>query len=177
MKKLITIMISGLWLVACSNDDNKGTPSETVIATSTGTWTVYTLTTGPNPAAMITGTAKAVKEGASGMRVDLDYAGLPANMAFGSHIHKLDCATNMAGGHYQNNLNNVNDAGNDPTFANATNEVWMDFTTDATGKVKKSISSSFVPRAGEAKAIVVHAMSTAVGGVAGAKLACLNLPF
>jgi Cu-Zn family superoxide dismutase len=176
MKTLLTIIISSLCLVSCSDDKNT-TPTDTVLAMSSGAWTVYTLTPAgtANPAANIAGTAKAVKDGA-GMRIDLDYTGLPPNMAFGSHIHKLDCATNMAGGHYQN-MPVPTDAGNDPMYANATNEVWMDFTADTAGKVKKSINSAFVPRAGEAKAIIVHAMSTATGGVAGAKLACLNMPF
>jgi Cu-Zn family superoxide dismutase len=57
------------------------------------------------------------------------------------------------------------------------NEVWLDFVTDAMGGATKETTVGFVPRAGEAKAVMIHDMTTMTGGVAGAKLACINMPF
>jgi Cu-Zn family superoxide dismutase len=174
MKKLIPVLFSGLFVFACS-EDNKTT--ETTITTSTGAWTVFPQTGGAaNPAQNIMGSAKAVKVGTDKMRVEMTLTGLPVSTTFGSHIHKLDCATMTAGGHYQH-MPSGDAAATDPAFGNATNEVWLDFMTDTTGKATVSKESTFIPRAGEAKAIVVHAMATMPGGVAGAKLACLAMPF
>ena len=174
MKTLITVVVSGLLFLACS-DDSKTT--EMTITSSSGAWTVFPQTGGaPNPAQNIMGSAKAVKTGDAKMRVEMTVMGLPVSTTFGSHIHKLDCATMTAGGHYQH-MPSGDAAATDPAFGNATNEVWLDFMTDTTGKATVTKEASFIPRAGEAKAIVVHAMATGTGGVAGAKLACLGMAF
>jgi Cu-Zn family superoxide dismutase len=57
------------------------------------------------------------------------------------------------------------------------NEIWLDFMTDAAGKGMADRTVDFKVRPGEAKAIVVHAMMTQTGGIAGTKLACLNIAF
>jgi Cu-Zn family superoxide dismutase len=84
----------------------------------------------------------------------------------------------LAGGHYQDKPAAAADAAaTDPAFGNPMNEVWLDFTTDAAGKGMAERTVDFRIRPGEAKAIAVHAMMTGAGGVAGAKLACLNIAF
>jgi Cu/Zn superoxide dismutase len=150
-----------------------------VLSSSVGAWTVFAdpFANGmPNPAAMIQGTARAVSKEGGGMRLELDVSGLPAGRTFGAHLHQLTCQDAMkAGPHYQHTPSPG--AANDPAFANAMNEAWLDFTTDAAGAGVGKTDLAWVPRPGEAKAIIVHANPTAVGGAAGARLACLSLPF
>lgn len=64
----------------------------------------------------------------------------------------------------------------DPTYANPANEAWLDFTTDANGAASSETTVPWRPRAG-ARAVIVHALQTMEGGVAGARLACTNIPF
>lgn len=153
--------------------------SETKIASSTGEWNVYTNPYGDGGTGPITsmqGSAEAYSIGGGKMRVKLTVSGLPANRPFGSHIHKLACDDNKAGGHYQNNP--APDGGaTDPMYANAMNEVWLDFVTDASGAGSAETTVDFIPRAGEAKAVMIHDMKTGMGGLAGAKLACISMTF
>jgi Cu-Zn family superoxide dismutase len=65
----------------------------------------------------------------------------------------------------------------DPTYANSANEAWLDFTTDASGAGSAEVTVAWRPRSGGANAIIVHALATMEGGVAGARLACTNMPF
>ncbi|HMI85413.1 MAG TPA: hypothetical protein VK550_15060 [Polyangiaceae bacterium] len=150
------------------------------IASSTGAWNVYRDPYADGRASPIAdtmmGSADAFALGGGKMRVKLTVSALPANRPFGSHIHKLACEDTKAGGHYQNNP--APDGGaNDPAFANAANEVWLDFVTDASGAASKETTVDFVPRTGQAKSVVIHDMLTMDGGLAGAKLACINMPF
>src|SRR6185503_590751 len=152
--------------------------TEVKITSSMGDWDVYRDPYGDgrdNPIMTIMGSADAFEMG-TGMRVKLTVAKLPATRAFGSHIHKLDCSESKAGGHYQNNP--APDGGaNDPKYGNPTNEVWLDFVTDANGAATAEASVAWVPRKGEAKAVIIHDMTTMDGGLAGAKLACIKMPF
>jgi Cu-Zn family superoxide dismutase len=113
----------------------------------------------------------------SQMRVKLTVSGLPASRPFGSHLHKLACTDTKAGGHYQNMPFPADGSATDPMYANDMNEVWLDFVTDANGAATVEAIVNFIPRAGEAKAIMIHDMKTMSGGVAGAKLACISMPF
>jgi hypothetical protein len=164
----------------CSNDDSNA--NGTMLATSTGPWMVYPQTGGaPNPAMAVAGTATAWDMGGK-LKLVLDVMGLTPNRAFGAHLHKLACADTMAGGHYQNNMwPAATSTAADPMYANSMNEAWLDFTTDAAGKATPPPTTTvpWLPRHGEANAIVIHANATMVspmGGVAGAKLACIPLP-
>src|SRR6266545_6761471 len=173
MMRFVGMACSLLAMVGCgdSSDDK-------LLASNDGTWTVYSdpFKNGmANPAAGIKGPAKAVSVSGDKMRVEMSLTGLPPSYTFGSHIHKLACDEMQAGGHYQHNPSPG--AANDPAYANATNEAWLDFTTDAAGAATVNTDVAWIPRAGEAKSIIVHAMGTAPGGVAGAKLACLPLAF
>lgn len=177
---------------ATTADTAAATDGPTMLATSAGTWTVYNLTppatdagtpdggttdagTVANAAMNVAGTITAFAEAGGKTRFVLSVTGLPANTTFGSHLHKLACNDTQAGGHYQNLL--PPDGGVPADVANNTNEVWLDFTTDATGAGKSETTVAWVPRAGGAKAIVIHAMKTADGGAAGAKLACTSMVF
>jgi Cu-Zn family superoxide dismutase len=146
---------------------------------SSGAWVVFDLgDAGANPASNIMGSAAAYEVPGGKTRVVLSVTGLAANTTYGSHVHKLACAEMMAGGHYQDKPAAAADASvNDPAFGNVMNEIWLDFTTDAAGKGMSERTVDFKVRPGEAKSIVVHRMMTADGGVAGPKLACLNIAF
>jgi superoxide dismutase, Cu-Zn family len=151
------------------------------LVSSEATWTIfpspYPEPATPNPITAITGTVEAFDIGGGKTRFNLNVTGLPMNRSFGSHLHKLACADNKAGGHYQNVIPGDGGAANDPLIANAMNEVWLDFTTDATGKGTAVATVNWKPRAGEAKAIVIHDMTTGSGGAAGPKLACVGMSF
>ncbi|HVZ33572.1 MAG TPA: hypothetical protein VG963_14170, partial [Polyangiaceae bacterium] len=132
---------------------------------------------GTNPAAGIQGSAHATRTASGGLQVVLTVSGLPASRAFGAHVHKLSCDDMMAGGHYENDPAPPDASTSDPTYANPANEVWLDFTTDSTGAATAETTETWIPRAGQAKAIVVHDHHTGDGGAAGQKLACLNIAF
>src|SRR5437867_4218082 len=109
--------------------------------------------------------------------VTLHVSGLPANRSFGSHVHKLGCNDNKAGGHYQNVPAVPPTSVNDPSVANPENEVWLDFTTNAAGNGEGHAEVDFAFRPDGANAVVIHDHGTEAGGIAGAKLACLDVNF
>lgn len=110
------------------------------------------------------------------MRIELNVSGFPVSRPFGSHLHRLPCDDmTKAGTHYQNMPFPTSSTSTDATYANATNEAWLDFTTDAQGNGSTVLTVDWLPRAGEAKAIIIHDMLSGVGGVSGAKLACLPI--
>jgi hypothetical protein len=168
------VLSMSLASLACGEEDG----AANVIATSSGPWTVYPdpfMDGRANPLVGITGTAQARALTATQTEVTLDVTGLPAGMTLGSHVHKLACDDNKAGGHYQHM--EATTMPTDPAFANPMNEVWLDLVADTAGKARTVARVDWRPRAGQAKAIMVHAMPTGTGGVAGAKLACLPLVF
>jgi Cu-Zn family superoxide dismutase len=103
--------------------------------------------------------------------VKLTVSGAPATSTFGSHVHKLACSDTKGGAHYQHTPST------DPANANESNEIWLDVTTDATGAGTSSSTVNWQIPDGGAKAVVIHAMATAPGGGAGARLACIEVPF
>jgi Cu-Zn family superoxide dismutase len=184
MKKILihlslAVCTAGLALMGGCGSDDEGGGKE--LGASSGTWMEYPYTEMGNPAAVnpakgIAGSAKALEAGAGKMRLELNVSGLLPMRAYGAHLHKLACDDTMAGGHYQHNPAPAGMA-NDPAFGNATNEAWLDFTTDAMGKASATAMVDWVPTAAAAKSIVVHFMATGSGGMAGAKLACLPMTF
>jgi Cu-Zn family superoxide dismutase len=105
--------------------------------------------------------------------------GLPPNQHFGAHLHKNGCGANPqdAGSHYQHQPDPKTPS-TDPAYANPHNEIWLDFTTDATGSAH-SVSTVGWTLDNRRRAIVIHAepTNTAPGhaGEAGARLACVDL--
>ena len=136
-----------------------------------GALTVYANPYGngaPNPIADGEATITSVATPNGKTIVSLHVSGLPANREFGSHVHILACDDNKAGGHYRD----------DPAGpASPNNEIWLDFTTNASGHGEAHAVVDWTIRSDGAKAIIIHDHSTDGAGVAGAKLACLNVDF
>jgi predicted small lipoprotein YifL len=128
-----------------------------------------------NPAATLQARAGAAYTRSGLTYVALRVTGLPADRVFGAHVHKLACADTKGGTHYQNVPSPTTPT--DPAYANAQNEVWLDFTTNAAGRALSVERANFLIRPTEAKSIVIHTQATGAGGVAGAKLACIDVPF
>lgn len=111
--------------------------------------------------------------GAHRTLVSLTPLGLTPNREYGAHVHTRPCGPNPAdaGPHYQHVPST------DPVFANPDNEIWLDFHTDATGTAlsMSTVDWTFTDR--QAQSVVIHEHHTHPGGVAGARLACLNVDF
>ncbi|BBH67132.1 hypothetical protein ACTI_38170 [Actinoplanes sp. OR16] len=126
----------------------------------------------------------AVTEAAGGVSVAVTVSGLVPGRAYGAHLHNNPCTADPAGAgpHYQNRVDPA--AGPqkpsvDPAYANPENEVWLDFTADATGA--GSVTSVQGWRFSSERppwSFVLHAEGTHTGhgeaGTAGARLACLT---
>ncbi|MFC7328713.1 superoxide dismutase family protein [Marinactinospora rubrisoli] len=107
--------------------------------------------------------------------------GLQPDRAYGAHLHTRPCGEKPddSGPHYQNDPD-PHQPSTDPKYANDKNEVWLDFTTDSQGQAESETTVDWVPRAGEARSIVIHAEHTRTehghAGQAGDRLACVNVP-
>ena len=114
--------------------------------------------------------------------VELKVSGLLPNTKYGSHVHTKPCGAKPAdsGPHYQNDKDPVSPSV-DPKYANAENEIWLDFTTDAQGAATGTATVKWEFRKGEANAVIVHAAHTSTehgkAGTAGDRLACLTAAF
>ena len=147
---------------------------------SSGDLTVYADPYGTGAANPITGgeaSVHSVTTPSGKTIVTLHVSGLPANRSFGSHVHKLACNDNKAGGHYQNVPAVPPTSVNDPSVANPENEVWLDFTANAAGNAEAHAEVDFAFRLDGANAVMIHDHHTESGGVAGSKLACLDVDF
>lgn len=109
-----------------------------------------------------------------GMTVTLAVSGLRPGHAYGAHVHQKPCGTapTDAGGHYQHRVDPVQPS-TDPAYVNPDNEVWLDFTADATGSGRAAAWHNWHFRPGEAASVVLHGEH----GGAGARLACFTVPF
>jgi Cu-Zn family superoxide dismutase len=132
-----------------------------------------------------TATLKIIETG-YGTEVRLAVAGLIPNRMYGAHLHVDPCGADpaAAGGHYQNHKDPAATPATpsaNPAYANPRNEVWLDFTTDASGAATSTSSHgwNFDP-VSPPRALVLHADHTKTGpgeaGKAGARVACLTLP-
>ncbi|MEU0881522.1 superoxide dismutase family protein [Lentzea sp. NPDC005914] len=114
--------------------------------------------------------------------VELKVSGLLPNTKYGSHVHTKPCGAKPAdsGPHYQNDKDPVTPSV-DPKFANAENEIWLDFTTDAQGAATGKARVKWEFRKGEANAVIIHATHSSTehgkAGTAGDRLACLTAQF
>jgi superoxide dismutase, Cu-Zn family len=103
--------------------------------------------------------------------VSLHVDGLPAGRSFGAHLHRDACSAGFGGPHYQAPDPALPVAAN----ADAEHEVWLDFTTDAAGRGRALAVVPFEVQAG-ARAVVIHqGEHTMTGGVAGQRLACIDV--
>jgi Cu-Zn family superoxide dismutase len=187
MKLNSTVLCAGLVLsslagaVGCGSDDD-GSKGEMLASSNNSPVFRYldpyapAMAGTPNPiGTTASATAQAFDDNGK-LRIELSVAGFPPTRPFGSHLHRLPCDDmTKAGTHYQNMPFPTGGMATDPTYANATNEAWLDFTTNAAGEGENVVTVDWIPRPGEAKAIIFHDMLSGVGGVSGAKLACLPI--
>lgn len=119
--------------------------------------------------------------------IGLDVAGLLPNRGYAAHAHTNPCGAtgDAAGPHFQNNADPAAAPGRpstDPAYANPQNEIWLDFRTDGQGDGQATAEVPFVFGDRAPASVVIHeAEATATGpgqaGSAGARLACLTVPF
>jgi Cu-Zn family superoxide dismutase len=129
---------------------------------------------------------QAVYDAAGDTIVTLHVWGLAPDHQYGAHAHKLACGptdANAAGGHFQNIPFPAGSTASDPAYANPTNEIWLDLTTDeyGNGVAQTKVPWQFSPtrRAGS---VMIHSEHTHDGsdgpaGTAGSRLACLTVGF
>ncbi|MFG2907129.1 superoxide dismutase [Kitasatospora sp. NPDC048286] len=127
-------------------------------------------------------TVQVVAAGGSTL-VRMEVSGLLPSTVYGSHAHVNACGANgdAAGGHFEHTPD-PKGASTDPQFANPTNEIWLDFQTDAQGHAVVWSKQPWDFSDGRApKSVILHAMKTetAAGsaGKAGSRLACANAAF
>jgi Cu-Zn family superoxide dismutase len=117
--------------------------------------------------------------------VVLRVGGLVPNREYGAHAHSALCgATGAAAGpHFQYVPDPVAPSTN-PAYANADNEIWLDFTTDSSGRGWAIAIQDWQPTADRRPAsVIIHLEHThdgtdgGVAGTAGARLACLTVGF
>jgi superoxide dismutase, Cu-Zn family len=117
--------------------------------------------------------------------VVLRVRGLVANREYGAHAHSAACGATgaVAGPHFQYRPDPVTPS-TDAAYANADNEIWLDFTTDSSGRGWAIAIQDWQPTADRRPAsVVIHLEHThdgtagGVPGTAGARLACLTVGF
>lgn len=106
--------------------------------------------------------------------VRLRVTGLRPGHAYGVHVHQKPCGADpaAAGGHYQHRKDPVQPS-KDPAYANADNEVWLDFTADGEGAGQAMAHHDWDFRPGGAASVVLHDEP----GMKGARVACFTVPF
>jgi superoxide dismutase, Cu-Zn family len=117
-----------------------------------------------------------------GTRIALRVRDLVPNRVYGVHVHTKPCGALPAdaGPHYQNRVDPVQPSVN-PKYANPFNEVWLDLATNKDGSDRSTAIVGWRFREGGARSVVLHESGTAMhpghAGTAGARLACVNVPF
>jgi len=122
-------------------------------------------------------------EAAGSTSVTLAVTGLQPNRRYGAHAHTKPCGSDGkdAGPHFQFKPDPVTPSV-DPAYANNTNEIWLDFTTDAAGagRATSTVQWAF-PADRRAASVIIHAMGTSTepgkAGGAGNRAACLTVGF
>lgn len=122
----------------------------------------------------------ALTASASGVRTELKVTGLLPNRAYGAHAHVKPCGEkgDAAGPHFQDKVDPVTPSV-DPAYANAKNEIWLDFTTDATGSATATSTVDWKLTDRKPASVVIHEKATQThaghAGTAGARLGCVTL--
>lgn len=113
----------------------------------------------------------------------LTVSGLNPNSTYGAHAHAKPCGAtgDAAGPHYQSRQDPVTPSV-DPAYANPSNEIWLDLTTDAQGAGTGTSTVAWVfPADRRAMSVVVHDMATMTApgkaGTAGSRPACVDVKF
>jgi Cu-Zn family superoxide dismutase len=103
-----------------------------------------------------------VETGSGKTIVTLHVYGFLPNRDYGAHAHVNACSAdpNGAGGHFQH----IPGAANDPTYANPDNEIWLDFTTNASGNAEAtSIEAWTFSSDRRPHSVVIHDEHTMTG--------------
>lgn len=105
--------------------------------------------------------------------VSLEVRGLQPFRTYGAHAHAGTCDANplSAGGHW--------DFPGSAAAELEQREIWLDVTTDEQGYAKAvAVRSDLIPHDDRPMSVVIHASPThATTGAAGARLACVTVPF
>jgi len=125
------------------------------------------------------------RSGSTEIRLDVD--GLLPDRGYAAHAHVNPCGPtgDAAGPHFQNNPDPAAAPGKpstDPAYANPQNEIWLDLRTDGDGDGESQVTVPFTFTDRAPASVVIHeaeATATAPGqaGSAGARLACVTVPF
>ncbi len=126
---------------------------------------------------------QAVYNAAGDSIITLHVWGMKPHTEYGAHAHVNACGpTGLdAGPHFQNVIDPVQPSTN-PSYANPTNEIWLDLITGGSGNgvAQAKVPWQFSPER-RAHSVVIHAEHTHTGqtdsGTAGARLACLTVGF
>ncbi|WP_371597740.1 superoxide dismutase family protein [Streptomyces sp. NBC_00564] len=113
-------------------------------------------------------------EASGATTVRLKAEGLKPGYAYGVHVHQKPCAADpaAAGGHYQHTVDPVQPS-KDPAYANAENEVWLDFKADAQGAGEAVARHGWGFRRDGATSVVLHDEK----GMSGSRVGCFTVPF
>ncbi|MEU1806841.1 superoxide dismutase family protein [Streptomyces sp. NPDC019937] len=117
-----------------------------------------------------------------GTFVFLALRGVAPDHHFGIHVHTRPCGTkpDSSGSHYQN-MKDPKQPSTNPKYANPHNEMWLDATTNSSGDARAKSWVKWHFRPGEARSVVIHEHGTATqtghAGMAGNRVACINVPF
>lgn len=115
-----------------------------------------------------------------GVRVQLTATGMVPRRTYGAHLHTMACTAvpDQAGPHYQHQAD-PSKPSVDPEYANPENEIWLDFTADATGAASATSTHSWNFADAAPQSLIVHAERTKTtagkAGTAGERVACLSL--
>ena len=123
--------------------------------------------------------------GSTEVRLDVD--GLLPSRGYAAHAHVNPCGPtgDVAGPHFQNQVDPAAAPGKpstDPAYANPQNEIWLDLRTDGAGDGGSRVEVPFTFTDRAPASVVIHeaeTTGTAPGqaGSAGARLACITVPF
>jgi Cu-Zn family superoxide dismutase len=180
--------LSVITLVACGDATAGAAPSTDPARTVTAKGTFATppapVATYDNALVPAGATASVdATEGATSTSVTLTVTGLQPNRQYGAHAHTKPCGSDgkEAGPHFQFKPDPITPSV-DPAYANNTNEIWLDFTTDATGSGRATSTVPWAfPTDRRAASVIIHAMPTATApgtaGTAGNRAACITVGF
>jgi superoxide dismutase, Cu-Zn family len=128
-----------------------------------------------------------VETAAGTTEVALDVEGLLPNRGYAAHAHVNPCGAtgDAAGPHFQNRVDPAAAPGKpstDPAYANPENEIWLDLRTDGEGSGEATATVPFLFTDRAPASIVIHEAETTAtapgqAGSAGARLACITVPF
>jgi len=170
---------------ATTSDSGQETDGEGTLAPPERATTAFTY----NPALAPEGATIAVEADDRGgsTEIRLDVEGLLPSRGYAVHAHVNPCGPtgDAAGPHFQNNPDPAAAPGKpstDPAYANPQNEIWLDLRTDGDGDGESQVTVPFTFTDRAPASVVIHeaeATATAPGqaGSAGARLACVTVPF